>query len=159
LPLFIIRHQHSPDSCPAQDPLLGASLLNHLSRPNVRKFGVRIQGEAVVQGEHIAYFIVEAADEGRVRAFMQPFQMAGSLDIYPASTCVRAVASGGCGAPAPAVGDAPTLEELKKRYIRHVLERSRGNISRAAAVLGLERRSLYRMLQRYGIAPRGNAEG
>ena len=30
---------------------------------------------------------------------MQPFQMAGSLDIYPASTCVRVVASGGCAAP------------------------------------------------------------
>ena len=26
------------------------------------------------------------------------FQMAGSLDIYPASTCARVVASGGCGA-------------------------------------------------------------
>ena len=61
--------------------------------------------------------------------------------------------------PADLVGDAPTLEELKKRYIRHVLERSSGNISRAAAVLGLERRSLYRMLQRYGIAPRGGADG
>ena len=32
---------------------------------------------------------------------MQPFQMAGSLDIYPASTCARVVASGGCGAPMP----------------------------------------------------------
>jgi DNA-binding NtrC family response regulator len=57
-------------------------------------------------------------------------------------------------APADLVGDSPTLEELKKRYIRHVLERSGGNISRAAAILGLERRSLYRMLQRYGIAAR-----
>jgi transcriptional regulator with PAS, ATPase and Fis domain len=49
------------------------------------------------------------------------------------------------------VADAPTLEELKKRYIRRVLEKAGGNISRAATVLGLERRSLYRMLQRYGI--------
>jgi DNA-binding NtrC family response regulator len=67
------------------------------------------------------------------------------------------------GAQAPGgasdlAGDAPTLEELKKRYIRHVVERSGGNISRAAAILGLERRSLYRMLQRYGIAPRGGTE-
>jgi len=29
---------------------MGASLLNHLSRPNVRKFGLQIHGEAVVQG-------------------------------------------------------------------------------------------------------------
>jgi DMSO/TMAO reductase YedYZ molybdopterin-dependent catalytic subunit len=110
MPLFIVRHQHAADSCPAQDPLGGASLLNHLSRPNLRKFGVQIQGEAVVQGAHTMYMIVEAADEGRVREFMQPFQMAGSLDIHLASTCVGVVASGGCAAPMPATADVPTLD-------------------------------------------------
>jgi DMSO/TMAO reductase YedYZ molybdopterin-dependent catalytic subunit len=110
MPLFIVRHQHAADGCPAQDPLMGASLLNHLSRPNVRKFGLQIQGEAVVHGEHTMYMIVEAADEERLREFMQPFQMAGSLDIYPASTCVRAVASGGCAASMPASADVPTLD-------------------------------------------------
>jgi DMSO/TMAO reductase YedYZ molybdopterin-dependent catalytic subunit len=110
MPLFIVRHQHAADGCPAQDPLIGASLLNHLSRPNVRKFGLHIQGEAVVQGEHTMYMIVEAADEERLREFMQPFQMAGSLDIYPASTCVRAVASGGCAAPRPARAGVPMLD-------------------------------------------------
>jgi DMSO/TMAO reductase YedYZ molybdopterin-dependent catalytic subunit len=110
MPLFIVRHQHAADGCPAQDPFLGASLLNHLSRPNLRRFGVQIQGEAVVQGAHTMYMIVEAADEERVREFMQPFQSAGSLDIYPASTCVRVVASGGCAAPVPARSDVPTLD-------------------------------------------------
>ena len=108
--LFIVRHQHAADGCPAQDPYMGAALLNHLSRPNVRKFGLQIQGEAVVQGEHTMYLIVDAVDENRLREFMQPFQMAGSLDIYPASTCVRAVASGGCAAPVPASADVPTLD-------------------------------------------------
>jgi len=51
--------------------------------------------------------------------------------------------------------DSPTLEELKQRYIRHILHQQGGNVSRAAAILGLERRSLYRMLQRYGIDHRG----
>jgi DMSO/TMAO reductase YedYZ molybdopterin-dependent catalytic subunit len=110
MPLFIVRHQHAADGCPAQDPLLGASLLNHLSRPNVRKFGLRIHGEAVVQGAHTMYLIVEAAEEGRLREFLHPFQMAGSLDIYPASTCVRTVASGGCAAPFPPGADVPTLD-------------------------------------------------
>ena len=110
MPLFIVRHQHAADGCPAQDPFLGASLLNHLSRPNVRKFGLQIQGEAVVQGEHTMYMIVEAADESRLREFMQPFQQAGTLDIYPASTCVRTVASGGCGASLPASAEVPTLD-------------------------------------------------
>ena len=89
MPLLIVRHQHAADGCPARDPLMGASLLNHLSRPNVKKFGLQIQGEAVVHGEHTMYMIVEAADEDRLREFMQPFEMAGTVDIYPASTCVR----------------------------------------------------------------------
>src|ERR1700731_5300800 len=99
--LFIVRHQHSHERCPAQDPYIGATLLNHLSRPNVRRHGLEIQGEAVVQGEHTLYVIVQASDESQVREFMQPFQMAGSLDIYPASTCARVVASGGCAATLP----------------------------------------------------------
>jgi DMSO/TMAO reductase YedYZ molybdopterin-dependent catalytic subunit len=81
---------------------MGATLLNYLSRPNVQQHGVKIQGEAVVQGQHTFYLIAEAEDEAHLRQFMQPFQMAGSLEIFPASTCARVVASGGCGAPMPA---------------------------------------------------------
>src|SRR5436309_1760842 len=99
--LFVVRHHHAAERCPAQDPYMGAMLLNHLSRPNVRQHGVEIQGEAIVQGEHTLYLIVEAGDEGRLREFMRPFQMVGTLDIYPASTCARVVASGGCAAAMP----------------------------------------------------------
>src|ERR1700680_935486 len=107
--LFIVRHQHSHERCPAQDPYMGAMLLNHLSRPNVRRYGLEIQGEAVVLGEHTLYVIVQAGDESHVREFMRPFQMAGSLDIYPASTCARVVASGGCAATLPGRGVGPAL--------------------------------------------------
>ena len=46
---------------------------------------------------------------------------------------------------------APTLEEVKRRYLAHVLQETGGNISRAATILGVERRSLQRMLRRYGL--------
>ena len=110
MPLFVVRHNHDGARCPAQDPYMGAMLLNHLSRPNVRRHGVEILGEAVVQGEHTMFLIVEATDEARLREFMQPFQMAGSLDVYPASTCARVVASGGCGASVPAGDVAAVLD-------------------------------------------------
>jgi DMSO/TMAO reductase YedYZ molybdopterin-dependent catalytic subunit len=117
--LFVVRHQHAPERCPAQDPYAGAMFLNHLSRPNVREHGVEILGEAVVQGEHTMYLIVESSDEGRLREFMRPFQMAGSLDIYPASTYARVVASGGCIAEMPASELASALdpEEACQRAI------------------------------------------
>ena len=107
--LFVVRHHHAAERCPAQDPYMGAMLLNHLSRPNVRQHGVEIQGEAIVQGEHTLYLIVEASDEGCLREFMQPFQRVGTLDIYPASTCARVVASGGCAATMPVSELVPAL--------------------------------------------------
>ncbi|HEY1268536.1 MAG TPA: sigma-54 dependent transcriptional regulator [Candidatus Binatia bacterium] len=49
--------------------------------------------------------------------------------------------------------DTPPLEEMKKRYVLHVLDTAGGNISRAAKLLDIDRRSLYRMLARYNVGP------
>jgi two-component system, NtrC family, response regulator AtoC len=49
--------------------------------------------------------------------------------------------------------DAPSLEEVKKRYVHHVLQLTEGNVSATARVLNVDRRSLYRMLARYKIGP------
>ena len=46
---------------------------------------------------------------------------------------------------------SPTLEEVKKRYISHLLTATRGNMLRAAAILDVDRRSLYRMVARYRL--------
>jgi DNA-binding NtrC family response regulator len=47
--------------------------------------------------------------------------------------------------------DLPTLDELERRYVQHVLEAVGGNRSRAAEALGIDRRTLYRMAERFGI--------
>ena len=47
--------------------------------------------------------------------------------------------------------DTPTLEEMKKRYITHLLGTTSGNMARAAAILDVDRRSLYRMVKRYHL--------
>jgi transcriptional regulator of acetoin/glycerol metabolism len=52
-----------------------------------------------------------------------------------------------------AFSDATTLEEMKKRYVLFVLQRCRGNMSRAAKILDVDRRSLYRMLARWKVEP------
>jgi transcriptional regulator with GAF, ATPase, and Fis domain len=46
---------------------------------------------------------------------------------------------------------SPTLEEIKKRYISHLLTATRGNMLRAAAILDVDRRSLYRIVARYQL--------
>jgi DNA-binding NtrC family response regulator len=47
--------------------------------------------------------------------------------------------------------DLPTLDEVERRYLLHVLESVRGNRTRAAEVMGIDRRTLYRMAERFGI--------
>ena len=46
-----------------------------------------------------------------------------------------------------------TLEELERRYIERVLKAVGGNKTQAAQVLGLDRRTLYRKLERYAKLP------
>jgi DNA-binding protein Fis len=47
--------------------------------------------------------------------------------------------------------DLPPLEELERRYLIHVLEACGGNRTRAAEIMGIDRRTLYRMAERFGI--------
>jgi two-component system response regulator HydG len=47
--------------------------------------------------------------------------------------------------------EMPTLEEMERRYVARVLEAVQHNKSYAARVLGVDRRTLYRKLERLGI--------
>jgi two-component system response regulator HydG len=51
-------------------------------------------------------------------------------------------------------GQLPPLEEVERRYILRVLEAVQGHRTRAAEVLGLDRKTLYRKLERYGVGER-----
>lgn len=98
--LFIVRHQHSAQTCPAKNPQMGAMLLQHLTPENAGKFGVSVRGEGVVEDAHTLYLIVDAHDRAGLDQFMQPFAQAGSVEIMPATTCDAVVERGGCDAPA-----------------------------------------------------------
>src|ERR1041384_1208060 len=47
--------------------------------------------------------------------------------------------------------DLPSLDELERRYLLYVLEQVHGNRTRAAEVLKIDRRTLYRMAERFGV--------
>jgi DNA-binding NtrC family response regulator len=51
-------------------------------------------------------------------------------------------------APETSRASWPTLEQMEERYIREVVESTGGNISRAAEILGIDRRTLYRRLDK-----------
>jgi DNA-binding NtrC family response regulator len=48
-----------------------------------------------------------------------------------------------------------SLDDLQRAHIVSVLEREHGNKARAARALGIHRRKLYRLLERYGIGSGG----
>ena len=47
--------------------------------------------------------------------------------------------------------DLPSLDELERRYLQHVLEATGGNRTRTAEILRIDRRTLYRMAERFRI--------
>lgn len=98
--LFVVQHRHDAERCPAKDPQKAPMLLKHLAPGNAKSYDLNIQAEAVINNAHTLYMIVEAKDRESVQRFMQPFAMAGSVEILPASTCEDVVTRGGCGAAA-----------------------------------------------------------
>jgi len=52
----------------------------------------------------------------------------------------------------------PSLEEMQRRYLLHVLEAAGGNRKLAAEILGINRKTLYRMAARFGIELPGGSE-
>lgn len=97
--LFVVQHQHPADRCPARNREMAPMLLAHLAPDNAQKYGLTIKGEAVVDGAHTLYLIVDAANREQLAQFMQPFAQAGTVDIMSASPCEAVVERGDCDAP------------------------------------------------------------
>ncbi|CUS31240.1 sigma-54-dependent transcriptional regulator [Candidatus Nitrospira nitrificans] len=52
-----------------------------------------------------------------------------------------------------------TLEEVEKRHLTRVLKETKGNKVKAAKILGIDRRTLYRMAERFGLDLGEETEG
>ncbi len=59
--------------------------------------------------------------------------------------------AGGAGPVERALAKESSLEDLERVYIQEILQRTRWHQIRAAAILGIDRRTLYRKIRRYGI--------
>ena len=94
--LFIAQHQHSAEVCPAGNPQVAPMLSRHVSAQNAAQAGLKIHGEAVVDGGHTLYLIVEAPSLDQVQQFMAPFAQMGTVNVWPASLCETVVARGKC---------------------------------------------------------------
>jgi two-component system response regulator HydG len=81
------------------------------------------------------------------------------LAVEDLPTAVRTFRSQRVILSAETEAELVTLQEMESRYLRRVLSLVGGNKTRAAEILGVDRRTLYRMLERDGVGSRLSAEG
>jgi hypothetical protein len=92
---FVVKHQHSADTCPAGHPEMGPMLAQHVTNQNAQQFGLSLHGEAVVDGAHTLFLIVDG-DRKQIDRFMAPFTQVGSVEVMPSSRCEQVVARARC---------------------------------------------------------------
>lgn len=94
--------------------------------------------------------VIEADPERRQQ--LSQLLVASGFDVTISSDLAAALLEAVRTAP-PADGQPPrkpTLSEIERRYAREVLRATGGNKTRAAEILGIDRKTLYRLI---GAAP------
>jgi two-component system response regulator HydG len=97
---------------------------------------------------------------GNVRELQNCLERAVALALFDEigvddlPEAVREHASLPCPAPADDPAELLTLEELERRHVLRVLASHGGNRTAAARILGLDRTTLWRKLERYGEGQR-----
>ena len=87
MPLFLIEHSHTAETCPTRDPSMVRMLRDHVSDENAEKMGVKILGDWASEPEHQVVFIVEAADVETVENLAGPFRHVGEVSVRVGLTC------------------------------------------------------------------------
>src|SRR5437870_12449872 len=90
--LFLVKHQHPAEACPAGHPQMGPKLLVHLSQPSAESFGVQTHAEAVVDGEHTFYLMLSADQAAQGERSLAPCAPPGRAEVTPASLGARVAA-------------------------------------------------------------------
>jgi len=134
------------------------ALAEHFRRRYQERFGL---ARATPPTDEVLELLAAHPWPGNVRELENLVQRAlvdlgGLADAEGIARLLRARdGAGASGGPVerrrPTVGDDLTIEELERLHIEAVLEKTGGNKSRAAEILGIERKSLYRKARRLGI--------
>src|SRR5215813_499908 len=74
-----------------------------------------------------------------------------TLDCLPPNISAQSRSAVSANSSVSLIDDRPTMEELERRYLELVLTEVGGNRRRAASVLGLNRRTIQRLIARYDL--------
>jgi two-component system response regulator HydG len=135
-------------------PILVRHFINKIARREGR-------AEASVSPEALD-ILTRHAWPGNVRELENAIERAVAIakgNVVLPSDLPAEVYGGSPSAPASIIDDRPTLGELEKRYIALVLAECGGNKKRAAEKLGIDRRTLYRAIERSGDVAGADEDG
>jgi transcriptional regulator with GAF, ATPase, and Fis domain len=125
-------------------PLLAQHFLNRYSLKYKRTLmGLSIDDEERLKNYHWP---------GNVRELKNVMERATLLSTGPQFELI--LPERGSEASPSIIGDTPTMEELQRRYINLIIEKSNGKISGpggAAQILGMKRTSLYTRMKKLGL--------
>ena len=126
-----------------------------LARTFLADLSARMQRDAPAIAPDAQEAMLRYRWPGNVRELQHVIErilVGGDGGVITASTLPLEVLEGGEAYFAPTASARPTLDEVERRYILHVLEAVGGSRTIAARVLGLDRKTLYRRLKAYGVA-------
>lgn len=133
----------------------GAEDIALLAHHFLRKYG-QAHGEQIRIGEDVIDLLARYPWPGNVRELENTIEHAAAvcnarlitISDLPQRIVERALPPSASAAPASVslIDDRPLLSELERRYVQLILAETEGNKSRAAEILGIDRRTIYRYL-------------
>ena len=120
---FLVRHQHTGETCPASEPNMAAMLLQHISEANASQMGIDIHGQ--MAGGHTFVAILDAENRQKVEEFMSPFAQMGSVEITAGMTCQEVVDRGTCGVGLAIAGQDEPYYRVNSDEAAQMLERDK----------------------------------
>ena len=124
-------------------------LANHF----VQKFGQESNSGIREISKEAMAILISHTWPGNVRELENVIERAATLGRGPAvqPSDLPPHLAGGTNPLERALAKEATLEDLEKDYIAMILRRTKGHQIRAASILGIDRRTLYRKIRRYGL--------
>jgi two-component system response regulator AtoC len=116
----------------------------------LRKYSSR-QGKTLAVQSEVVPLLQSYSWPGNIRQLENVVERAVALNtsgVFSLEDLPEEIRSAKGASSRPRDRTWPTLAQVEDRYIREVLESCQGNMSRAAEILGIDRRTLYRKIER-----------
>ena len=132
-------------------PLLVEHFLKQFGRERSRSFSISPRALSVLLSPSYAW-------PGNVRELENALESAVALNrsgvIMPEDLPPKLRASSPTGRrPEQLYADLPSLAELERKYVAHVLKVTGDNRARSAEILGIDRKTLYRLAEKFKLPP------